>query len=226
MMMMMMTTWLLAHLLTEQAASDAIHLHYDGDDDGGGDDDDRDDNYEIKQTGESINNTIRPICDQLQQFKVKTVQSKVTKQPAKNRRNFHFFPIPDKVTMISSSPKRPDMFCFSHILLLLRDIAATFPWGTVQYTPTYGRVSEWVDIYLHSPTRLHGVYGDNFTFYAILMFRSSNRRNGSVVCIVTAYGLDGLRIESRWMRDFPHLSRPTLRPTQLPVQWVPGLSRG
>jgi len=25
---------------------------------------------------------------------------------------------------------------------------------------------------------------------------------------------------------FPYLSRPTLRPTQPPVQWIPGLSRG
>jgi hypothetical protein len=49
---------------------------------------------------------------------------------------------------------------------------------------------------------------------------------GSVVGIATAYGLDGPRIESRWRRDFPHLSRPALRPTQPPVQWVPGLSRG
>ena len=49
---------------------------------------------------------------------------------------------------------------------------------------------------------------------------------GSSVGIATAYGLDGPGIESRWGRDFPHLSRPTLRPTQPPVQWVPGLSRG
>jgi len=49
---------------------------------------------------------------------------------------------------------------------------------------------------------------------------------GSVVGIAIVYGLDGPGIESRWGRDFPHLSRPVLRPTQLPVQGVPGISWG
>ena len=40
---------------------------------------------------------------------------------------------------------------------------------------------------------------------------------GSSVGIATGYGLDGPGIESRWGRHFPRLSRPTLGPTQPPV---------
>jgi len=49
------------------------------------------------------------------------------------------------------------------------------------------------------------------------------RRDNSV-STATRYGLDGAGIESRWRRDFPHLSGPALGPTQPPIQWVPGHS--
>jgi len=61
--------------------------------------------------------------------------------------------------------------------------------------------------------------------YNIITNYTSQCGSGSVVGIATGYGLDGPGIESRWGRDFPHLSRPALGLTQPPVQWVPGLSR-
>ena len=48
---------------------------------------------------------------------------------------------------------------------------------------------------------------------------------GNSVGIVTDYRLDGPGIESRWGEIF-RPSRPALTPTQLPVQWIPRLSRG
>ena len=38
--------------------------------------------------------------------------------------------------------------------------------------------------------------------------------------------MDGQVIESRWRRDFPHPSRPTLMLTRPPAQWEPGLFLG
>jgi hypothetical protein len=56
--------------------------------------------------------------------------------------------------------------------------------------------------------------------------QSHIRSRDTVVGVATRYGLEGPGIESRWGRDFPHVSRPALRPTQPPVQWTSGLSRG
>jgi hypothetical protein len=66
-------------------------------------------------------------------------------------------------------------------------------------------------------TRTRGIY-----IYIYIYIRGP----GSVVGIATAYRLGGPGIESRCCRDFLHLSRLALRPTQPPVQWVPGRSWG
>jgi hypothetical protein len=55
----------------------------------------------------------------------------------------------------------------------------------------------------------------------IWLLKLWKRGPGSSVSIATGYGLDGPGIESRLGRDFPHLSRSALGPTQPPVQWVP-----
>ena len=60
----------------------------------------------------------------------------------------------------------------------------------------------------------------------IFLSKECLRRQVSVVGIATGYGLGSPGIESRWGRDFPHLSTPVLGPTHPPVQWVPRLSQG
>jgi hypothetical protein len=59
-----------------------------------------------------------------------------------------------------------------------------------------------------------------------LLYNVRSVGRDSSVGIATGYVLDGLGIEFRWRRDFPHLSRPALETTQPPVQCVPSLFRG
>jgi hypothetical protein len=56
--------------------------------------------------------------------------------------------------------------------------------------------------------------------------RGGNREVGIVTCYCLVCGLDGPGIESRWKRGFPLLSKPSLGPTQPPIQWALGLFGG
>ena len=57
-------------------------------------------------------------------------------------------------------------------------------------------------------------------------YATVGRDRDTPVGIATRYGLEGPGIESWWGRDFSHPSRTDLRPTQPPIQWVPGLFPG
>ena len=48
----------------------------------------------------------------------------------------------------------------------------------------------------------------------------------SSVGTTSRYVLDGPGIESRWVRDLLHPTRPSIEPIQSPIRWEPGLSPG
>ena len=79
-------------------------------------------------------------------------------------------------------------------------------------------VNKWVECCLIFDTNVNSELKLHCLTY---IYRHMDR--DSSVGTATCYGLDGLGIESRWGRDFPHPSRPFLEPTQAPIKCVPGL---
>ena len=64
---------------------------------------------------------------------------------------------------------------------------------------------------------------DNTRYLSVTLYECGP---GQRSCIATRYGLDDPRIKSPCGGNFPQPSRTPLGPTQLPVQWVPGLFPG
>jgi hypothetical protein len=73
---------------------------------------------------------------------------------------------------------------------------------------------------------LASVIVNALSWYSSFPSALSTGSRDSPVGISTLYELDGLGIESRWRRGFPHPSKRPWGQNQPSVQWVPGLSRG
>jgi len=72
----------------------------------------------------------------------------------------------------------------------------------------------------HAATGICSSYMIGIPKFQLLMWCSGS---DTIVGIAVCYGLDGLGIESQWGQHRLHPSRPTLEPTQPPIQRVLGL---
>jgi hypothetical protein len=112
---------------------------------------------------------------------------------------------------------------------LVRSLASTLPLS-IDWSFWYIFISfvirMWKSVYHRTLPMLVNMCSFYWCLRYFCSFIMSKLGRNSSVGIATGYGLDGPKIESRWGRDFPYLSRPALGPTQTPVQWVPALFRG
>jgi hypothetical protein len=76
----------------------------------------------------------------------------------------------------------------------------------------FWQMTEYVGIQIYVVMYVYSYVG----IYCIYIYVYEGR--DSLAGIATRYELESPGIESRWGREFPHLSEPALGPTQPPIQ--------
>jgi hypothetical protein len=134
--------------------------------------------------------------------------------------------IPDwsKTSLFFSSPNRPNRATVPNSHYSMETVGSFRgvkpPALKLTITSILFQGQELVELFLHSPQSFIKCKGElNLHHFITTVSRDS------AVDIATCSELDGPGTESRWGRDFVHPSRPTLRFTQPPTQWVQGHCR-
>jgi hypothetical protein len=114
--------------------------------------------------------------------------------------------------------------CYMHvqliILYLIFQIMFCEEYKIIKFSLSYARISP--------PPPTSTLFINSLNLCCSLEVPHLHRTKRNIIdfyALISRYS-DGPGIESRWGRDFRHLSRPAVRPTQPPVQRVPGPSRG